>query len=56
MHMRGSLQWRVLWLFNSKFNISVAGVIQDEAGRVLLLRHRYWVPEVGAAWGDCEGG
>jgi ADP-ribose pyrophosphatase YjhB (NUDIX family) len=37
-----------LWLFNSKFMVSVAGVIRDRQGRVLLLRHRHWVLDV---WG-----
>jgi ADP-ribose pyrophosphatase YjhB (NUDIX family) len=45
---RGSLQWRVLWLFNSKFMVSVAGVVKDKDGRLLLQRHRHWVPDV---WG-----
>jgi ADP-ribose pyrophosphatase YjhB (NUDIX family) len=45
---RGSYQWRLLWLFNSKFMVSVAGIVEDRNGRVLLLRHRHWVPDV---WG-----
>jgi 8-oxo-dGTP diphosphatase len=46
--LRGDIQWWLLWLVNSKFMVSVAGVVIDEAGWVLLQRHRYWVPEV---WG-----
>jgi len=44
----GKLQWQLLWLVNSKFMVSVAGVILDDQGRVLLQRHRHWVPDV---WG-----
>ena len=44
----GALQWRLLWLFNSKFMVSVSGVILDDAGQVLLQRHRHWIPDV---WG-----
>lgn len=44
----GQLQWRMLWLVNSKFMVSVSGVVLDENDRVLLQRHRHWVPDV---WG-----
>ncbi|HET7016879.1 MAG TPA: NUDIX domain-containing protein [Streptosporangiaceae bacterium] len=47
--MRGSVQWRVLWLANAKFMVGVTGVVRDESGQVLLLRHRLW-PE-GRQWG-----
>lgn len=47
--MRGSLQWRVLWLAHSKFMIGVTGIVRDDNGQVLLLRHRMW-PE-GRQWG-----
>jgi 8-oxo-dGTP diphosphatase len=46
--LRGKWQWRLLWLANSKFMVSVAGVVQDGQGRILLQRHRHWVPDV---WG-----
>jgi ADP-ribose pyrophosphatase YjhB (NUDIX family) len=29
----------VLWALNSSFNVSVAGMFRDDAGKVLLLRH-----------------
>jgi 8-oxo-dGTP diphosphatase len=35
-------QWRIVWLRQSKFVITVCGLVRDDAGRVLLLRHRYW--------------
>jgi 8-oxo-dGTP diphosphatase len=38
----GSMQWRILWLTHAKFMIGVTGVVRDEQGRVLLLRHRLW--------------
>lgn len=44
----GPAQWRLLWLFNSKFMVSVSGVVLDQNGCVLLQRHRHWVPDV---WG-----
>ncbi len=34
-------QWVVLWLGNTKFLVSVVGVVFDEQERVLLLRHTY---------------
>ncbi|KNB52831.1 NUDIX domain-containing protein [Streptomyces caatingaensis] len=47
--IRGPMQWRVLWLAHAKFMVGVTGVVRDDAGRVLLLRHRMW-PE-GRQWG-----
>ncbi|MET8611101.1 NUDIX domain-containing protein [Streptomyces misionensis] len=47
--IRGPLQWRVLWLAHAKFMVGVTGVVRDDAGRVLLLRHRMWPPE--KPWG-----
>ncbi len=47
--MRGTAQWRVLWLFHAKFMIGVTGIVRDPDGRVLLLRHRLW-PEK-SQWG-----
>jgi len=41
-------QWRLLWLAQAKFMVGVAGVVFDERGRLLLLRHRFW-PE--GSWG-----
>jgi ADP-ribose pyrophosphatase YjhB (NUDIX family) len=46
--LSGYFQWWFLWLFNSKFMVSVAGIVFDETGRILLQRHRHWVPNV---WG-----
>ncbi|MFD8075535.1 NUDIX domain-containing protein [Streptomyces sp. NPDC059718] len=47
--IRGPLQWRVLWLTNSKYMVGVTGVVRDAEDRVLLLRHRLW-PE-DRQWG-----
>ncbi|MEU5399840.1 NUDIX domain-containing protein [Streptomyces sp. NPDC005963] len=47
--IHGPLQWRVMWIAQAKFMIGVTGVVRDDAGRVLLLRHRMW-PE-GRQWG-----
>ena len=46
--LSGKWQWQLLWLANSKFMVCVAGVILDAQERVLLQRHRHWVPDV---WG-----
>ncbi|MEU9718906.1 NUDIX domain-containing protein [Streptomyces sp. NPDC047976] len=47
--IRGPMQWRVLWLAHAKFMVGVTGIVRDDQGRVLLLRHRMW-PE-GRQWG-----
>lgn len=47
------LQWRFLWLVHGKFICGVTGVIRDDEGRVLLLRHRLW-PE-SRQWGCPTG-
>lgn len=36
-----SLQWRVLWLINAKYTVGVSGVVFDDQGRVLLLKHTF---------------
>jgi ADP-ribose pyrophosphatase YjhB (NUDIX family) len=35
------VQWRVLWLLNAKFTLGVSGVVLDDEGRVLLLKHTF---------------
>lgn len=35
-------QWRLIWLRQSKFMIGTTGLVRDDAGRVLLVRHRFW--------------
>lgn len=47
--LRGPLQWRLLYFTQAKFMVGVVGVIRDDDGRVLLLKHRFW-PE-GRQWG-----
>ena len=55
--LKASLQWRVLWLFNSKFMVSVAGIVYDRDDRILLQRHRHWVTDVwGLPGGIVESG
>jgi ADP-ribose pyrophosphatase YjhB (NUDIX family) len=46
-------QNRVMWLLNAKFVVGVTGVVRDDEGRVLLLRHRMWPP--GRQWGLPSG-
>ncbi|MFR9726764.1 NUDIX domain-containing protein [Streptomyces sp. MS19] len=47
--IRGPLQWRVLWFAHAKFMVGVTGVVRNDAGQVLLLKHRMWPPE--KPWG-----
>ncbi len=42
-------QWRLLWCAHAKYNVGVTGVVRDDEGRVLLLRHRLWSPQ--RPWG-----
>ena len=35
------LRWAARWLLNTKFLVGVVGVIFDQEGRVLLVRHTY---------------
>ncbi|MFF8958985.1 NUDIX domain-containing protein [Streptomyces sp. NPDC014894] len=51
--VRGSWQWRILWLTQATFMVGVTGVVRDGEGRVLLLKHRMW-PE-GRQWGMPSG-
>ncbi|GAA2215031.1 hypothetical protein GCM10009850_104980 [Nonomuraea monospora] len=52
--IRGSVQWRLLYLSQAKFMVGVTGVVRDRGGNVLLLRHRFW-PE-HRQWGLPTGG
>ncbi|MET9255678.1 NUDIX hydrolase [Streptomyces sp. NPDC048182] len=47
------LQSRIMWCVNAKFVVGVTGVVRDDEGRVLLLRHRMWPP--GRQWGLPSG-
>lgn len=40
--LRGRSAWYVLWLLHAKFIFGVSGVVLNDAGHVLLLRHRFW--------------
>jgi 8-oxo-dGTP diphosphatase len=50
--LRGSFQWYILWLAHDKFIIGVSGVVLNDAGEILLLRHRYWK---AGSWGLPSG-
>ncbi|MGR6921921.1 NUDIX hydrolase [[Actinomadura] parvosata] len=52
--IRGSVQWRLLYLSQARFMVGVTGVVRDRDGNVLLLRHRFW-PE-HRQWGLPTGG
>lgn len=34
-------QMRILWLLNAKFPVGVTGIVFDDAGRVMLLKHTF---------------
>jgi ADP-ribose pyrophosphatase YjhB (NUDIX family) len=40
--LAGPVRGRLAWLTHAKFIHGVSGIIRDERGRVLLLRHRFW--------------
>jgi 8-oxo-dGTP diphosphatase len=46
--IKGKPQWYLLWFMHNKFIVGVSGVIFDDQGRILLLRHRFWMQ---ATWG-----
>lgn len=48
----GTLQWRTLWFFHSKFIIGVSVIAVDSDRRVLLLQHRFWKDK---SWGLPSG-
>lgn len=35
------LQWRLTWLGRAKFSLGVTGIVFDEQGRVMLLKHTF---------------
>jgi ADP-ribose pyrophosphatase YjhB (NUDIX family) len=41
-HRLRRFQWRLAWLRQSKFVVTATGLVRDDAGRVLLVRHRFW--------------
>lgn len=47
-------QWRILWIMNATFMVGVSGVIRNEQGQVLLLKHRLWAAR-GGDWGVPTG-
>ncbi|WP_121747631.1 NUDIX domain-containing protein [Streptomyces sp. E2N166] len=47
------VQSRVMWILHAKFVVGVTGVVRDDEGRVLLLKHRMWPP--GRQWGLPSG-
>lgn len=50
--LHGPAQWRILWLRHATFMIGVTGVVLDDHGRVLLLKHRFWKD---CPWGTPSG-
>ncbi|GLZ02824.1 NUDIX hydrolase [Actinomadura sp. NBRC 104412] len=47
--LSGRVQWRVARIRHRTFLVYAAGIVRDEEGRILLLRHRLWPPY--RAWG-----
>lgn len=50
--LHGPAQWRILWLKHATFMIGITGVVLDDHGRVLLLKHRFWKDN---PWGTPSG-
>lgn len=50
--LRGTPQWYILWFAHRKFIIGVSGVVTNDEGHILLLRHRFWRP---GSWGLPSG-
>ena len=48
----GRWRWRVLWLGNATFLVGVTGVVTNDDGEALLLRHRFWRED---SWGLPSG-
>ncbi|HTI15535.1 MAG TPA: NUDIX domain-containing protein [Dictyobacter sp.] len=46
--VKGRRQWYLTWLIHPKFVIGVSGVVFNNEGYILLLRHRFWKP---GSWG-----
>lgn len=45
--LSGRVQWRLARIRHRTFLVYVAGIVRDEQGRILLVRHRLW-PEYRA--------
>jgi ADP-ribose pyrophosphatase YjhB (NUDIX family) len=48
----GTPQWYILYLAHRKFILGVSGVVVNDHGQILLLRHRFWRP---GTWGLPSG-
>ena len=51
--IRGRLRTIIMWWLSPKYMVGVSGLIRDEAGRILLLKHTYRGKE---PWGLPGGG
>ena len=51
--LSGSMKWRILWFVNAKFIAGVTGIVRDDTGKVLLLKHRFW--PAATPWGFPSG-
>ncbi len=49
---KSNYKWHILWFFHNKFMIGVSGVIFNQKGEVLLLKHRFWKKD---SWGLPSG-
>ncbi|WP_262402764.1 NUDIX domain-containing protein [Actinomadura sp. CNU-125] len=47
--LSGRAQWRLARLRHPTFLVYAGGIVRDDRGRILLLRHRLWPPY--RAWG-----
>lgn len=38
-HLNKNIQWRILWIFHSKFNVGTSLIIPNTEGKILLGKH-----------------
>jgi 8-oxo-dGTP diphosphatase len=43
--LRGPAQWWILWAAHAQFIAGITGLVRNDAGHALLLRHRLWPPQ-----------
>lgn len=49
---KSNYKWHILWFFHDKFMIGTSGVVFNNKGEVLLLKHRFWKKD---SWGLPSG-
>jgi ADP-ribose pyrophosphatase YjhB (NUDIX family) len=50
--LNSNLHWHILWLAHDKFMLGICGLVVNQQGEILLLRHRFWKE---GSWGLPSG-